>query len=317
MGGVGFRKGCYVARRSSRACSIAAPRRRRVLIGHRPARTLPAAGTELTVAAAGWHARLDRRHERSRHCPHRQGQGGARRRPADHGRRRRGIACHPGWAKFTFPRKPSARRTPDGGDRPARRHAPGSACCRAAGSTCSTPRRSTSRFPISPMASPASRAGTARPAASMPFRWRSIRCWSKRSSAICARGFGRCPAGRPAARRARICHRRHDLAVQVGDGRRLQGRARSDCSAPSICASALPPNRRALRKDIKRADQIAAYFEATLLAGFSTAEATEFFGRPRGITADGFDLHAALGDLGAGCVPEAFSAIEKLRAGRA
>ena len=46
----------------------------------------------------------------------------------------------------------------------------------------------------------------------------------------------------------------------------------------------------ALRKDIKRADQIAAYFEATLLAGFSTVEATEYFGRPRGFSADRFDF---------------------------
>lgn len=45
-----------------------------------------------------------------------------------------------------------------------------------------------------------------------------------------------------------------------------------------------------LRKEIKRADQIAAYFEATLLAGFSTAEATEFFGRPRGFNAERFDF---------------------------
>lgn len=53
----------------------------------------------------------------------------------------------------------------------------------------------------------------------------------------------------------------------------------------------LPPELgAALRKEIKRADQIAAYFEATLLAGFSTAEATEFFGRPRGFNADRFDF---------------------------
>ncbi|ANT50772.1 HD family hydrolase [Mesorhizobium amorphae] len=45
-----------------------------------------------------------------------------------------------------------------------------------------------------------------------------------------------------------------------------------------------------LRKEIKRADQIAAYYEATLLAGFSTREATEFFGRPRGFNADSFDF---------------------------
>lgn len=38
-----------------------------------------------------------------------------------------------------------------------------------------------------------------------------------------------------------------------------------------------------LKKEIKRADQVAAYFEATLLAGFSTGEATRFFGRPAGI----------------------------------
>jgi len=45
-----------------------------------------------------------------------------------------------------------------------------------------------------------------------------------------------------------------------------------------------------LKQDIKRADQIAAYFEATQLAGFSTTEATQFFGRPRGFCADRLDL---------------------------
>ena len=47
-----------------------------------------------------------------------------------------------------------------------------------------------------------------------------------------------------------------------------------------------------LKKAIKRADQIAAYFEATELAGFSVSEATKFFGRPRGISADSFDFSA-------------------------
>ena len=45
-----------------------------------------------------------------------------------------------------------------------------------------------------------------------------------------------------------------------------------------------------LKKDIKRADQVAAYFEATMLAGFSEAEATQFFGRARGISANGLDI---------------------------
>jgi 5'-deoxynucleotidase YfbR-like HD superfamily hydrolase len=53
----------------------------------------------------------------------------------------------------------------------------------------------------------------------------------------------------------------------------------------------LPPDLpEKLRKAIKRADQIAAYFEATSLAGFTIAEATRFFGRPRAITSDRFNL---------------------------
>ena len=45
-----------------------------------------------------------------------------------------------------------------------------------------------------------------------------------------------------------------------------------------------------LKKEIKRADQIAAYFEATLLAGFAIGEATKFFGRPAGIVLSARDL---------------------------
>ncbi|RWX76142.1 HD family hydrolase [Neorhizobium lilium] len=41
---------------------------------------------------------------------------------------------------------------------------------------------------------------------------------------------------------------------------------------------------RALKTLIKKADTIAAYFEATELAGFSMTEARKFFGQPRGIT---------------------------------
>jgi 5'-deoxynucleotidase YfbR-like HD superfamily hydrolase len=53
----------------------------------------------------------------------------------------------------------------------------------------------------------------------------------------------------------------------------------------------LPPETEgATRKAIKRADQIAAYFEATELAGFSMTEAVRYFGRPRGIAADRFDF---------------------------
>src|SRR3546814_5275160 len=49
----------------------------------------------------------------------------------------------------------------------------------------------------------------------------------------------------------------------------------------------LPPHAsRDLKAAIKKADAVAAYFEATELAGFSTPEARKFFGQPRGITRD-------------------------------
>ena len=47
---------------------------------------------------------------------------------------------------------------------------------------------------------------------------------------------------------------------------------------------------RALKADIKRADIISAFFEATKLAGFSDAEAARLFGRPRGFVAQDYDL---------------------------
>jgi 5'-deoxynucleotidase YfbR-like HD superfamily hydrolase len=45
-----------------------------------------------------------------------------------------------------------------------------------------------------------------------------------------------------------------------------------------------------LKTAIKRADQIAAWFEATELAGFAETEAEKFFGRPRGFARDALDL---------------------------
>lgn len=45
-----------------------------------------------------------------------------------------------------------------------------------------------------------------------------------------------------------------------------------------------------LKTKIKKADQVAAFFEATELAGFSHAEAVKFFGAPRGITLDMLDV---------------------------
>jgi 5'-deoxynucleotidase YfbR-like HD superfamily hydrolase len=45
-----------------------------------------------------------------------------------------------------------------------------------------------------------------------------------------------------------------------------------------------------LKKKIKRADSISAYFEATQLAGFERDEAQKFFGTPRGFSAEMFNF---------------------------
>jgi 5'-deoxynucleotidase YfbR-like HD superfamily hydrolase len=59
-----------------------------------------------------------------------------------------------------------------------------------------------------------------------------------------------------------------------------------------------------LTKAIKRADHVAAWFEATRLAGFSEGEAAQFFGRPRGISANVLDLQP----ISTASVQEAFLA---------
>ena len=45
-----------------------------------------------------------------------------------------------------------------------------------------------------------------------------------------------------------------------------------------------------LKAKIKKADTIAAYFEAVMLAGFSNKEAMSLFGRPSGFSVEMFDL---------------------------
>jgi 5'-deoxynucleotidase YfbR-like HD superfamily hydrolase len=76
-------------------------------------------------------------------------------------------------------------------------------------------------------------------------------------------------------------------AVMGGSYKECEGRLQRVIHLRFSLPAELPDG---LKKAIKRADQIAAYFEATQLAGFSVAEATEFFGRPRGFSVDRFDL---------------------------
>ena len=66
---------------------------------------------------------------------------------------------------------------------------------------------------------------------------------------------------------------------------------------------------------IKRADQIAAYFEATELAGFTDAEARSFFGAPRGITVESLGIEPLAAMDAERRFLARFAAIEATRSG--
>jgi len=68
-----------------------------------------------------------------------------------------------------------------------------------------------------------------------------------------------------------------------------------------------------LKKTIKRADHIAAWFEATTLARFTEAEAAKFFGRPRGITHDRLPLDPLPASVVQDAFLTRFSEIDRLR----
>jgi len=90
--------------------------------------------------------------------------------------------------------------------------------------------------------------------------------------------------------------------------RRLQRAVHLRFSLPADLPSALT-------KAIKRADQVAAWYEATRLAGFSEAEAQKFFGRPRNITSDGLALEPLPTRRAQDAFLARFAEIEAARAG--
>lgn len=77
--------------------------------------------------------------------------------------------------------------------------------------------------------------------------------------------------------------------------------------------SLMPQIPDALKKSIKRADSISAYFEATQLAGFEHAEAREFFGTPKGFSADMFDFIPQATDIAQTEFLKSFEKIERKR----
>lgn len=74
---------------------------------------------------------------------------------------------------------------------------------------------------------------------------------------------------------------------------------------------------RELKARIKKADTIAAYFEATELAGFSHPEARKFFGLPRGISRDRLAMQPMPAAEAQRHFIERFKALEALRNERA
>ena len=103
-------------------------------------------------------------------------------------------------------------------------------------------------------------------------------------------------------------------AVVGGDYRAVERRLLAAVHLRFGLPAVLP---QALNRAIKRADQVAAYFEATRLADFEEAEARKLFGRPRGFSPEKLDLTARpaaavqraflrrFAEIGAGDIPGA------------
>ena len=68
-----------------------------------------------------------------------------------------------------------------------------------------------------------------------------------------------------------------------------------------------------LKKAIKRADSISAYFEATQLAGFSASEARRLFGTPRGFTVEDLGIAPLAAEVAQNQFMEVFEKIERRR----
>lgn len=100
-------------------------------------------------------------------------------------------------------------------------------------------------------------------------------------------------------------------AVVGGDYKEIEKRLQTAIHLRFALPALLPDK---LTGTIKRADQIAAFFEATLLAGFSEAEAQKFFGKPRGFSADSLDLTPKPAKSVQQKFLSRFDKIEKLRA---
>jgi 5'-deoxynucleotidase YfbR-like HD superfamily hydrolase len=99
-------------------------------------------------------------------------------------------------------------------------------------------------------------------------------------------------------------------AVVGGDYKSVESRLQR---AIHLRFSLVPEIGQELRVSIKRADAIAAYFEATRLAGFAEKEAVRFFGRPRGIDPEALDLTALATQNAQSAFLARFAVLDELR----
>jgi 5'-deoxynucleotidase YfbR-like HD superfamily hydrolase len=125
------------------------------------------------------------------------------------------------------------------------------------------------------------------------------------------------PEASPDQRLAALLHDAPEYVIgdMISPFKAVMGGGYKDCEARLQRAVhlrfALPPVLpEKLKAAIKRADQIAAYFEATVLAGFSAAEATRYFGRPRGFSAETLGLEPQPAKLVQAAFLGRFGAIE-------
>ena len=99
-------------------------------------------------------------------------------------------------------------------------------------------------------------------------------------------------------------------AVLGGDYKQVEARLQE---AIHRRYSLVPETPDKLKKAIKRADSISAYFEAIELAGFERSEAKNFFGTPRGFSVDMFNFKPLAAQEAQKEFMSAFEKIERKR----
>ncbi len=97
-------------------------------------------------------------------------------------------------------------------------------------------------------------------------------------------------------------------AVIGGDYKALEERLLSAIHLRYSLPAATP---KSLKAVIKKADTIAAYYEAVLLAGFEPEEARKIFGRPNGLSAENLSLSPMATNLAQARFLEVFDMLEQ------